>query len=68
MTTNLTQQEMLIELINLEAILNLPKGTELYISDIHGEFSAFDYILGTCAGNLKEKLAIALQPHSLNLK
>lgn len=48
---------MLIELINLEAILNLPKGTELYISDIHGEFSAFDYILRTCAGNLKEKIS-----------
>lgn len=38
MTTNLTHQEMLIELINLEAILNLPKGTELYISDIHANF------------------------------
>ena len=37
-------QKVITELTNLEAILNLPKGTELYISDIHGEFAAFDYI------------------------
>ena len=46
------KQAILTELINLEAILNLPKGTELYLSDIHGEFAAFDYILRSCAGNL----------------
>lgn len=49
-------QAILTELINLEAILNLPKGTELYLSDIHGEFAAFDYILRSCAGNLKLKI------------
>lgn len=49
-------QAILTELINLEAILNLPKGTELYLSDIHGEFTAFDYILRSCAGNLKLKI------------
>lgn len=49
-------QTILTELINLEAILNLPKGTELYLSDIHGEFAAFDYILRSCAGNLKLKI------------
>lgn len=57
MTSKLNRQEILTELINLEAILNLPKGTELYLSDIHGEFAAFDYILRTCAGNLKEKIS-----------
>ena len=40
-----SRQKVITELTNLEAILNLPKGTELYISDIHGEFAAFDYIL-----------------------
>ena len=51
-----SKQKVITELINLEAILNLPKGTELYLSDIHGEFKAFDYILRTCAGNLNEKI------------
>ncbi|WP_128837314.1 fructose-bisphosphatase class III, partial [Streptococcus sp. DD11] len=51
-----SRQKVITELINLEAILNLPKGTELYISDIHGEFAAFDYILRSCAGNLNEKI------------
>ena len=31
-----SKQKVITELINLEAILNLPKGTELYLSDIHG--------------------------------
>lgn len=53
----MNQQAILTELINLEAILNLPKGTELYLSDIHGEFVAFDYILRSCAGNLKLKIS-----------
>ncbi|MGT2847206.1 fructose-bisphosphatase class III [Streptococcus massiliensis] len=51
-----TKQKVITELINLEAILHLPKGTELYLSDVHGEFEAFDYILRTCAGNLTEKI------------
>lgn len=54
-----SRQKVITELTNLEAILNLPKGTELYISDIHGEFEAFDYILRSCAGILNEKLRIA---------
>lgn len=44
------------ELINLEAILNLPKGTELYISDIHAAYKAFNHIIRTGAGNIKEKI------------
>lgn len=51
-----SRQKVITELTNLEAILNLPKGTELYISDIHGEFDAFDYILRSCAGILNEKI------------
>ena len=45
-----SKQKVITELINLEAILNLPKGTELYLSDIHGEFEAFDYILRPVRG------------------
>ena len=56
-----SKQKVITELINLEAILNLPKGTELYLSDIHGEFEAFDYILRTCAGNVNEKSMTALE-------
>ncbi|SKA04857.1 fructose-1,6-bisphosphatase-3 [Pilibacter termitis] len=51
-----SKEEVYAELINLEAILNLPKATELFLSDIHGADGAFDYILRTGAGNLKEKI------------
>ncbi|MBF0715232.1 fructose-1,6-bisphosphatase [Gemelliphila palaticanis] len=44
------------EIINLESILSLPKGTEHFISDIHGEFEAFDHILRNGSGVIKEKL------------
>ena len=53
-----TKEAIMTELINLEAIMHLPKGTELYISDIHGEFTAFDHILRTGAGNIKEKISL----------
>ena len=51
-----TKSNVLTELINLEAILNLPKGTEHYMSDIHGEAEAFKHILRSGAGNVKEKV------------
>jgi len=44
------------EIINLRAILNLPKGTEHFMSDIHGEHEAFLHILNSCSGEVKEKL------------
>ena len=44
------------EIINLQAILNLPKGTEHFISDIHGEYEAFLHLMNSCSGELKEKL------------
>lgn len=56
-----TKEAIMTELINLEAIMHLPKGTELYISDIHGEFTAFDHILRTGAGNIKEKISLLFQ-------
>ena len=33
------------EIINLQAILNLPKGTEHFVSDVHGEYEAFSHVL-----------------------
>lgn len=51
-----SEADVLTEIINLEAIQNLPKGTEMYISDIHGEFDAFDHILRIGSGNVKEKI------------
>lgn len=44
------------EIINLEAILNLPKGTEHFMSDIHGEFGAFYHILNNASGLIREKV------------
>ncbi|MDR1567895.1 MAG: fructose-1,6-bisphosphatase [Streptococcaceae bacterium] len=44
------------ELINLETIQNLPKGTEIYLSDIHGSYEALAHILRTGSGNVKEKI------------
>ena len=38
------------EVINLEAILNLPKGTEHFVSDVHGEYDAFKHILPRARG------------------
>ncbi len=42
------------EIINLQAILNLPKGTEHYVSDIHGEYESFRHVLKNASGVIKE--------------
>ena len=44
------------EIINLEAILNLPKGTEHFVADVHGEYEAFRHILKNASGNIKRKV------------
>ena len=44
------------EIINLQAILNLPKGTEHFVSDVHGEYEAFLHILNSASGVVREKL------------
>lgn len=44
------------EIINLEAIMNLPKGTEHFMSDLHGEYEAFDHVLRSGSGKIKGKL------------
>lgn len=54
------KEAVLTELINLEAIQHLPKGTEHFVSDIHGEFPAFDHVLRNGSGSVKEKVAECL--------
>lgn len=44
------------EIINLEAILNLPKGTEHFLADVHGEHQAFMHVLKNASGNIKRKV------------
>ncbi|MGT2666253.1 fructose-1,6-bisphosphatase [Streptococcus rifensis] len=51
-----TKAAVLTEIINLEAIQLLPKGTEFFISDLHGEFGAFDYLLRNGSGILRRKM------------
>lgn len=51
-----TQQAVCREIINLSAILSLPKGTEHFMSDLHGEYEAFCHILNNCSGVIKEKV------------
>ena len=51
-----TIQDVCTEIINLQAILNLPKGTEHFMSDLHGEYEAFLHILNNCSGVIREKV------------
>ena len=44
------------EIINLQAILNLPKGTEHFLADLHGAFPAFQHVLKNASGNIKRKV------------
>lgn len=44
------------EIINLQAILNLPKGTEHFISDVHGEYESFTHMLKNASGVIKRKI------------
>jgi fructose-1,6-bisphosphatase-3 len=51
-----TIQEVSREIINLEAIINLPKGTEHFLSDVHGEHEAFVHILKNGSGVVRRKI------------
>ena len=44
------------EIINLEAILNLPKGTEHFVADLHGEHEAFRHIIRNASGDIRRKV------------
>lgn len=51
-----TINEASTEIINLQAILNLPKGTEHFLTDIHGEYEAFNHVLRNASGVIKRKI------------
>ncbi len=51
-----TKKDVVSEIINLQAILSLPKGTEHFISDIHGEYEHFIHIMRTASGIIKSKI------------
>ncbi len=51
-----TSQSAITEIINLRAILNLPKGTEHFMSDIHGEYEAFNHIMRSASGAIRDKI------------
>ncbi len=55
------QQAAFTEIINLQAILNLPKGTEHFMSDLHGEYQAFFHILNNCSGVIREKVEVLFE-------
>ncbi|WP_318503029.1 fructose-1,6-bisphosphatase [Bacillus sp. T3] len=50
------EEKVITEIINLEAILNLPKGTEHFVSDLHGEYQAFQHVLRNGSGNVKKRI------------
>lgn len=53
-----SEQEALTEIINLKAICNLPKGTEHFISDLHGEYETFRHIINSASGVIHQKVDI----------
>lgn len=57
-----TQQAASSEIINLEAILNLPKGTEHFVTDLHGEYEAFQHLLRNASGAIKRKVEDVFGP------
>ena len=50
------KEEALAEIINLSAIMELPKGTEYFLSDVHGEYEAFSYLLRSSSGVIADKI------------
>ena len=52
------EASLFTEIINLRAIMNLPKGTEHFISDLHGEYESVEQILNNCSGVIREKLRL----------
>lgn len=56
-----SEEKVATEIINLESILELPKGTEHFVSDLHGEFQSFQHVLRNGSGNVKVKIDDLLQ-------
>lgn len=53
------ENEVLEEIINLKAILELPKGTEVFLSDVHGEYEPFIHVLNNGAGRIRNKIDLS---------
>ncbi len=51
-----SEEKVATEIISLESILELPKGTEHFVSDLHGEFHAFQHVLRNGSGNVQAKV------------
>ncbi|HEY0221780.1 fructose-1,6-bisphosphatase [Lactovum miscens] len=51
-----SKEAVLTEIINLSAICELPKATEHFMSDVHGEYDAFNHVLRNGSGSIKEKI------------
>jgi len=51
-----TVQAASTEIIKLQSVLNMPKGTEHFMSDVHGEYEAFLHVLNSCSGVVREKV------------
>ena len=54
-----TAQDVRTEIINLQSILNLPKGTEHFLSDLHGEADTFKHLLRIASGVIQTKIDLA---------
>jgi fructose-1,6-bisphosphatase-3 len=63
-----TVQEVSTELINLTAILNLPKGTEHFLSDIHGEYDTFNHFIKNGSGVIRDKIDLYFSNLSIDEK
>lgn len=51
-----TERDVITELVNTQAILNLPKGTEHFLTDIHGEYEQFNHVLKNGSGSIWQKI------------
>lgn len=49
-------EKLATEIINLESVLELPKGTEHFVSDLHGEYKSFQHVLRNGSGNVRAKI------------
>lgn len=56
-----TIEDAATEIINLEAILSLPKGTEHFLTDVHGEYEQFEHVLKNGSGTVKRKIEVVLK-------
>ena len=59
-------EKLATEIINLESILELPKGTEHFVSDLHGEYESFQHVLRNGSGNVRAKSMIYSKINYLN--